>query len=415
MTDINQKLPPQILSLLSERGLESYYPKKGILVQAAEAKEKTFNATIGTATEEDGSLMLLPSVKKLAQVPDQAYNYHSSYGRDDLRQLWKKKLKSKNPSLKGKKITTPIVTNALTHGLNLAGYLFMNDGDELILPDMFWGNYKMILTHWCGAKLKTFKYFDLDDFKKTLQEDGEKKTVLLNFPNNPTGYTPTKEEVEKIVAILEEAANSGKKITVICDDAYFGLVFEEGIPEESIFASLADLHENILAIKVDGPTKEDYVWGLRVGFITYAYKGMTDEAASVLEEKTAGAIRGNISNVSNVAQSLILKAYQSETYEQEKQEKFRLLRDRYLRTKETLAAHPEYEENFKALPFNSGYFMCVRLREGLNAEEIRQKLLTDYDTGVIAADERTLRIAFSSIPLEKIEKLIQNIYSACSA
>ncbi|MBU1018886.1 MAG: aminotransferase class I/II-fold pyridoxal phosphate-dependent enzyme [Patescibacteria group bacterium] len=414
MTEINENLPPQILSLLSKRGLASYYPKKGILAQAAEAKGKEYNATIGTATEEDGSLMLLPSVEKIADISDQAYNYLSSYGRDNLRNLWKKKLIEKNPSLEGKKFTTPVVTSALTHGLNLAGYLFMDETDELILPDMYWSNYKIILTGWCGAQLKTFKYFNLEDFKEKLMQGGEKKVVLLNFPNNPTGYTPTEEELSKITKILLEAVDSGKKIAVICDDAYFGLVFEEEIPKESLFTRIADIHENILAIKVDGPTKEDYVWGLRVGFLTYAYKGMTDEAGAVLEEKTAGAIRGNISNVSNVAQSLIMKAYLSETYEQEKQEKFEILKSRYLKTKETITAHPEYEENFKAMPFNSGYFMCIQLREGLNAEEIRQKLLSEYDTGVITIDDRTLRIAFSSIPLDKIEQLFKNINEACS-
>ena len=173
MNDINEKLPPQILSLLSKRGLESYYPKSGILAQAEEARDKEFNATIGTAREEDGSLMLLHSVEKLADIDKQAYNYLSSYGRDDLRNLWKEKLLEKNPSLEGKKHTTPIVTSALTHGLNLTGYLFMDDTDEIILPDLYWGNYKMILTHWCGAQLKTFKYFMISDLEKKLQEDGE--------------------------------------------------------------------------------------------------------------------------------------------------------------------------------------------------------------------------------------------------
>ena len=48
----------------------------------------------------------------------------------------------------------------------------------------------------------------------------------------------------------------------------FGLVYENGIFKESLFSKLADLHENVLAVKVDGATKEDYAWGFRVGFIT---------------------------------------------------------------------------------------------------------------------------------------------------
>lgn len=123
----------------------------------------------------------------------------------------------------------------------------------------------------------TFKTggFDTESFEKKLEARHGKKIVLLNFPNNPTGYTPTNEEVTKIINILKIRAQKGDKILVICDDAYFGLVYKKGIYKESIFAPLADLHQNILAIKLDGATKEYYAWGLRVGFVTFASKDMT--------------------------------------------------------------------------------------------------------------------------------------------
>ena len=59
------------------------------------------------------------------------------------------------------------------------------------------------------------------------------------------------------------------KLVVLLDDAYFGLFYEDSI-KESLFGLLADTHPNILPVKIDGATKENYVWGLRVGFITYA-------------------------------------------------------------------------------------------------------------------------------------------------
>jgi len=36
-----------------------------------------------------------------------------------------------------------------------------------------------------------------------------------------------------------------------------------------LFGKLANAHPNLLAIKLDGATKELFVWGLRCGFITY--------------------------------------------------------------------------------------------------------------------------------------------------
>ena len=48
-----------VFELLSERGKEIYFPKKGILAQSAEAGKASINATIGTAVEDDGSPMRL--------------------------------------------------------------------------------------------------------------------------------------------------------------------------------------------------------------------------------------------------------------------------------------------------------------------------------------------------------------------
>jgi len=61
------------------------------------------------------------------------------------------------------------------------------------------------------------------------QTIGEKKVLLLNFPNNPTGYTPTEEEQKALVEAIKEAAEAGKKVVVWVDDAYFGLVYEDGV------------------------------------------------------------------------------------------------------------------------------------------------------------------------------------------
>jgi hypothetical protein len=56
--------------------------------------------------------------------------------------------------------------------------------------------------------------------------------------------------------------------------------------------------------------------------------------------------------------------------------------------------------------------MCVELKKGLEADEVRQKLLTGYDTGVIALGN-LIRVAFSAVREESIPQLFENIYSAC--
>ena len=202
---------------------------------------------------------------------------------------------------------------------------------------------------------------------------------------------------------------------VLVDDAYFGLVYEKGIVTESLFSRLADLHERVLAVKLDGPTKEDYVWGFRIGFITYGVGGPGDKKKiySALEAKTAGAIRADASNMSHLGQSLLYKAYQDPEYWPEKQQKNDILRSRYEAVTKALDADA-YGEAFQALPYNSGYFMCVRLKNA-DPEAVRKKLLAQYDTGVISVEPDLLRVAFSATPNRLIPELFENIYQACTS
>ncbi len=409
---------PNVLKMLSERGKNIFFPKLGILAQSAQAKGKAINATIGEAVEDDGSSMHLPEFDALVNMPTaNIFPYAPSFGKPEFRTLWKKSIYSKNPSLKDTLFSNPIATNGLTHGISMAGYLFANEGDTVLLSNHYWENYNLILENSYGAKVETFELFDnggfnVADFADKLNSiKGEKIITLLNFPNNPAGYTPLISEIKAIVAEIKKMADKGKKVIVIIDDAYFGLVYEEGVYTESIFVELANLSENVLAIKLDGPTKEDYVWGFRVGFISYAIKGGTAELYEALENKTGGAVRGNISNISQLSQSLLYEVYNSPTYEASKKTKFEILKNRYqiLRTE---ISKPKNTPYFAPLPFNSGYFMCIELKKGLVAEDIRKHLLEKYSTGVIVLGS-VIRLAFSAVPQDKLPQLVENIYNAC--
>ena len=409
-----------VYEVLSRKGKAIYFPAKGILAQGAAASGKEINATIGTAYEDDGKPMVLPSIANLVKIDaKEAFPYAPSQGVKQLRDKWKELIKAKNPSLGNQDMSIPVVSCGVTNGLSIIAYMFMDETDEVILADLYWENYDLVFTNAFGSKLKFFNLFkngafDVDSFRKTIKQGPSgKKVILLNFPNNPSGYTPMQKEGEEIAQVLTESAEAGNKLVVILDDSYFGLVFENGVMTESLFSKLAGCHKNLLAIKADGLTKEEYAWGLRVGFITYGIKDGSRELYKALEDKTAGAVRGNISNSSHTSQSIFLKALNSETYQKEKQENKRKIGERYLKMKGILESHPEYKEYFEALPFNSGYFMCVQLKRS-NPDKVWELLLSKYSTGVICYSEKALlRIAFASTPMDKIEKLFANIYMAC--
>jgi aspartate/methionine/tyrosine aminotransferase len=421
--DLNQILKNHnttVYELLSRKGRAIYFPAKGILAQGMAAKGKEINATIGTAYEDDGKPMVIPSIARLFDIDSKdVFPYAPSEGIKPLRDKWKELIKAKNPSLGAQEISLPVVTCGVTNGLSIVGYMFADETDDIIMPDLYWENYDLVFTNAYGAKLKFFnlfrnRKFDIDSFRETVKSSSiGKRIVLLNFPNNPSGYSPTGEVARDIIKVLKEAAEAGNKLAVILDDSYFGLVFEDSVATESLFSELTHAHENLLAIKVDGATKEEYAWGLRVGFVTYGIKNGNKELYRALEDKAAGAVRGNISNSPHASQTALLRALNSDAHEQEKGESKEKIKQRYLKVKEVLKAHTEYARYFEALPFNSGYFMCVKLK-GSGPDKVWELLLSKYSTGVICYSEKSLlRIAFASTPLDKIEKLFSNIYLAC--
>jgi aspartate/methionine/tyrosine aminotransferase len=411
---------PAVMRMLSKLGRQLYFPK-GILTQSAEAKQKAkrFNATIGEARELQHSMGLPAITDHLAGLsPDDTLPYAPSYGRADLRAAWLAEIKEKNPSLGDIPVSLPVVTSGITHGLSTVADMFADEGDVLLLPDQLWGNYRMVFGVRRGAKIDTYPLldleqgFDVEGLRRTMKKHAVtgKLIVLFNFPNNPTGYSVTAPEADAIRDVLVETAEGGCDIVAVFDDAYFGLFYDDEVLQESVFTRLADAHERILAIKLDGASKEDYAWGLRVAFITYGVRGGAG-AFEALEKKTGGCIRGTISNGPNLSQALVLRAMSDPGYKAQKAEKFAILAGRATKLRQLLA-DPKFAPAWKLYPFNSGYFFTVRL-EGLDAEQYRVKLLNDYGVGVISTTSTDVRVALSCVDESDLEDLV-NVMLECA-
>lgn len=413
-----QSESPNVYAMLSTLGKAIYFPKEGILSQSAEAKTKAtkFNATIGIATE-GGQPMHLKVIQETlsAYNPKDIYEYAPPGGKPELRAAWRTKMIKENPSLEAKKFGSPVVTNALTHGLSIVADLFADAGDAVVIPNKNWENYELTFGVRRGAEIVEYPLyndqmrFNSDGLREALlaQKDKGKAIVVLNFPNNPTGYTPGPQEGEEIIAAIRDAAEAGINVVAVTDDAYFGLFFEDSL-HESLFAKLADLHPRVLAVKVDGATKEEYVWGFRVGFITYASSSAA--ALTALEQKTLGIIRATISSGPHPSQTFVLRALTSPDFEAQKAEKYDIMKRRANRVKSLLDSG-RYGDVWEYYPFNSGYFMCLKLSD-VSAEAVRVHLLNQYGIGTIALGETDLRVAFSCIEEENLEELFDTIFKA---
>ncbi|MCM1320827.1 MAG: aminotransferase class I/II-fold pyridoxal phosphate-dependent enzyme [Bacteroides sp.] len=412
-----------VAELFSDLGRRIFFPK-GIISQGAEAKQfgKKANATIGI-TMNDGLPVTLPSVCR--QLPElttsETVAYAPTAGLPALRSEWKAKIIEKNPLLEKKSFSQPVVVPGLTAGISYLCDLFLNEGETLLACNPCWDNYNLIVEARRSAVLKQFEMFrgdafsggfNIESFQSVVEKQAETGMlkIILNFPQNPSGYSPTKQEVKQICSVLKKIAEKGTKVLVLCDDAYFGLDYEDDIEPQSLFAFLADLHENIVTVKIDGPTKEDYVWGFRCGFLSFAGKALTDAHHDALVKKLMGIIRSSVSCCATPSQSILLKIFDDPELEAEKQVFKTILKGRYDKVRAFIADKQNHPV-LTPLPFNSGYFMCFSCRN-IDAEKLRCKLLHEYEIGTIAIDGRYLRIAFSSLDKRDITDVYSAVYEA---
>lgn len=409
------------MSFFSKLGANIILPQD-VLIQSKETAtvEGAINATIGIATINKKA-MSLPSINKvLTELNNSEYlPYSPTPGLPKMRELWKEKILTDNPSINKDFLSLPMVTTGITQGIDIAANLFSQKGDALLLPNLFWQNYAQIYTIKLGNTIYKYNQFDennefsINNFKKTLYNIKEDKiSLILNFPNNPTGYTPSDVELDSLVEVINIFAqeNPNKQIIIVSDDAYFGLFFEENhkTPTLSATYKLAE-NENCLIVKLDGITKEFYSWGLRVGFITYYTKN--DELRKILLEKTQGYLRSTTSSPSNLSQQIAVRLLDNKQSLEEKEINDKLIEERYNELKQAISKE-NLDSLVTVLPFNSGYFFTIKLPSNINAHDFRLKFLNEYKYGVYSMDDEHIRIAFSCLDKELIPELI-NKFKEC--
>lgn len=408
---------------LSQLGKRMFFPK-GIVAQAEQSAGAKIKATAGQAFNADGSVMSLPELQSLLTGElgslTESIAYAPVAGIPALRKEWITHINKRNPSLNTAYISTPIVTSGLTHGVSCVLHLFLDAEDVLISPNFYWENYAHIVQTTIGASIESFNMFDdkenfniagLEFLLEQHFQKQKKVIILLNSPNNPTGYSFRKNEVEDLFVLLKNYAEKGLPILTIHDDAYFGLFYEDDIYQESLFAQLSQLHENILSVKIDGATKELLAWGLRVGFLTFGGKGITSDQKEYLEEKIVGFIRGTVTSGARISQNIVLKLLQSNTLPASIEAHRLQLKERYQALKQVISKMQEKypDSKISTVPCNSGYFISFLFDTEQEASSIRKNIL-EIESVALVNLENKLRFAFSCVEKDTIYHIVELIY-----
>ena len=135
----------------------------------------------------------------------------------------------------------------------------LNKGDHVIcMSPMYQSLYQVAES--VGCNISYWKpdihnwHYSIDDLKSLINKNT--KALILNFPHNPTGFIPTKTELNEIVALARK-----NNLLIFSDEMYFELVHDSG----NNIPAMCDLYEN--AISLWGMAKSFGLAGLRIGWV----------------------------------------------------------------------------------------------------------------------------------------------------
>jgi aspartate aminotransferase len=206
-----------------------------------------------------------PDIKS-PQVAMDAVANHSleilAYSRSEGSQEYREKIANYY-----KKINIPaeandiIVTTGGSEALLFAMGSIADVGDEIIIPEPFYANYNGFATA-SGVKIvpvnsnieDNFALPPISEFEKLITP--KTKAILICNPGNPTGYLYSKEEIQKLAAIVKKY-----DLFLIADEVYREFTYD-GLKHYSILQE-NDLDEN--AIIIDSVSKRYSMCGARIG------------------------------------------------------------------------------------------------------------------------------------------------------
>ena len=147
-------------------------------------------------------------------------------------------------------------------------------GDEIIIPEPFYANYNGFSTA-NGINIVPIVSKIDDGFSLPKIEEFEKlitsktKAILICNPGNPTGYLYSKEEIEKLKALVLK-----HDIFLIADEVYREFVYD-GVQHHSV---MSGTHIDKNAIMIDSVSKRYSMCGARIGCVVSKNKEVIQTA-----------------------------------------------------------------------------------------------------------------------------------------
>ncbi|MCP3940880.1 MAG: pyridoxal phosphate-dependent aminotransferase [Desulfobacteraceae bacterium] len=155
-----------------------------------------------------------------------------------------------------------IMTAGAAGALNDTLRALLNPGEDILVSAPYFVGYNQY-AFVANANLKPVSsladfHLDLAAIQAAITKNT--RVMLINSPNNPTGVVYTKEELEGLGNLLEEASKKfGKRIYLISDEPYRKLVYGAQVP------SVFDVYPHTIILS--SYSKELSLAGERIGYL----------------------------------------------------------------------------------------------------------------------------------------------------
>ncbi|MCL1912550.1 MAG: aminotransferase class I/II-fold pyridoxal phosphate-dependent enzyme [Eubacteriaceae bacterium] len=289
-------------------------------------KENVINATIGTLMDDNGKLVAFETVFSLFKGLDNAdmAAYAEPAGNPAfLEAAIDACFLAHRPKGHIRAVATPGGTGAIRHSFAN----FTSPGDTIITANWYWAPY-MNIANEAGRKLVAYnmfndkKEFDYEAYEEAFEStiDTQKRLLtLFNTPShNPTGYSITNGEWDKIIALaVKHAQDPEKRVVFLVDVAYIDFA---GDDSRSFFEKFSDLPENILLLVAYSTSKSYTMYGLRNGALIAV--SPSEDVVREFYYSCAHSNRGTWSNGTSGAMAVITKIYNDkDLYKQVEEER----------------------------------------------------------------------------------------------
>jgi len=255
--------------------------------------------------------------------------------------------------------TDIIVTTGGSEALLFTFGSIMDAGDEVIIPEPFYANYNGFSTA-SGVKVvpviskmeDNFALPPIEEFEKLISP--KTKAILICNPGNPTGYLYSKEEIQKLAAIVKK-----HDLFLIADEVYREFAYD-GLTHYSVMQE-AGLEEN--AIVIDSVSKRYSMCGARIGCIVSKNK---DFMATALKFAQARLSPPTYAQIASEAALETPQSYFDDVIEE------------YVERRNTLVSELQKIDGVRvANP--KGAFYCIAELPVESADDFAQWLLEKFD------------------------------------